>query len=265
MYSTNGLCCTRGIGIAVSALALASAATIAAADGVLVTYTFNGQPEQTLELDYIGPHFSGGFQYRTVLVLDGVPVTWDYVIRIAANGVHSLNGFTRVDNQSPEIVTLQSRSEWTFCPPLVSDVFMGGNHVVALNTFLGGGCLTAGDGPAVSIAATDSIAVNTAFWSPFNLCFGAGQGSTSAPWGTPIPSFPYPPGALPVRALAHEVSIGLTDGDLVTVNGLVAANGVKGDPAADADGDGVADCIDGCPDDPKKTEPGDCGCGVSDV
>jgi hypothetical protein len=33
----------------------------------------------------------------------------------------------------------------------------------------------------------------------------------------------------------------------------------------DGDGDGTDDCIDGCPDDPDKTEPGDCGCGVSDT
>jgi hypothetical protein len=33
----------------------------------------------------------------------------------------------------------------------------------------------------------------------------------------------------------------------------------------DGDGDGVADCVDGCPSDPAKTSPGVCGCGVSDV
>jgi hypothetical protein len=32
----------------------------------------------------------------------------------------------------------------------------------------------------------------------------------------------------------------------------------------DSDGDGVADCIDGCVEDAGKTEPGDCGCGVAD-
>jgi hypothetical protein len=32
----------------------------------------------------------------------------------------------------------------------------------------------------------------------------------------------------------------------------------------DTDGDGTADCNDGCPDDPDKTEPGICGCGVAD-
>eukprot|EP00892_Ulva_mutabilis_P010368 jgi/Ulvmu1/7703/UM039_0009.1 len=32
----------------------------------------------------------------------------------------------------------------------------------------------------------------------------------------------------------------------------------------DSDGDGVSDCNDGCPTDPDKTEPGRCGCGVSD-
>ncbi|MBL9148785.1 MAG: lamin tail domain-containing protein [Phycisphaerae bacterium] len=34
---------------------------------------------------------------------------------------------------------------------------------------------------------------------------------------------------------------------------------------ADTDGDGAADCVDGCPNDPAKTSPGTCGCGVSDV
>ncbi len=33
----------------------------------------------------------------------------------------------------------------------------------------------------------------------------------------------------------------------------------------DGDGDGAADCVDGCPSDPNKTAPGVCGCGVSDV
>ena len=33
----------------------------------------------------------------------------------------------------------------------------------------------------------------------------------------------------------------------------------------DSDGDGVGDCKDGCPNDPAKTEPGICGCGVADT
>jgi len=33
----------------------------------------------------------------------------------------------------------------------------------------------------------------------------------------------------------------------------------------DADGDMVADCIDLCPLDPNKSDPGDCGCGVPDT
>jgi parallel beta-helix repeat protein len=37
-----------------------------------------------------------------------------------------------------------------------------------------------------------------------------------------------------------------------------------GNPDTDSDGDGTADCIDGCPDDPNKIEPGECGCGVPD-
>ena len=33
----------------------------------------------------------------------------------------------------------------------------------------------------------------------------------------------------------------------------------------DTDGDGVDDCDDGCPEDPLKSAPGDCGCGVEDL
>ncbi len=35
--------------------------------------------------------------------------------------------------------------------------------------------------------------------------------------------------------------------------------------SADADGDGFANCVDGCPSDPLKQAPGQCGCGVSDL
>ncbi|MDH4291555.1 MAG: MopE-related protein, partial [Dehalococcoidia bacterium] len=38
-----------------------------------------------------------------------------------------------------------------------------------------------------------------------------------------------------------------------------------GVPDNDTDGDGTADCADQCPNDPNKTTPGVCGCGVSDV
>ena len=37
------------------------------------------------------------------------------------------------------------------------------------------------------------------------------------------------------------------------------------DEGFDSDSDGTADCVDGCPDDPNKTAPGTCGCGVADT
>ena len=36
-------------------------------------------------------------------------------------------------------------------------------------------------------------------------------------------------------------------------------------PDVDTDGDGTADCVDDCPTDPTKTAPGDCGCGLPDT
>ncbi|MCB9286487.1 MAG: T9SS type A sorting domain-containing protein [Lewinellaceae bacterium] len=40
---------------------------------------------------------------------------------------------------------------------------------------------------------------------------------------------------------------------------------VAGGPDTDSDGDGTVDCNDGCPYDPNKVAPGDCGCGVPDT
>ncbi len=42
-------------------------------------------------------------------------------------------------------------------------------------------------------------------------------------------------------------------------------NGVPDECQADADGDGVIDPCDGCPADPNKTDPGNCGCGTPDT
>ncbi|MFM7052004.1 MAG: lamin tail domain-containing protein, partial [Planctomycetota bacterium] len=38
-----------------------------------------------------------------------------------------------------------------------------------------------------------------------------------------------------------------------------------GVPDTDSDADGTPNCFDGCPNDPGKTDPGDCGCGVPDL
>ena len=43
------------------------------------------------------------------------------------------------------------------------------------------------------------------------------------------------------------------------------ANGVPDECQADSDGDGRIDACDGCPNDPAKTSPGQCGCGVPDT
>lgn len=56
--------------------------------------------------------------------------------------------------------------------------------------------------------------------------------------------------------------------DCITADAQVVANTVVvtfGAVGADTDSDGTPDCIDGCPTDANKTEPGVCGCGVSDA
>ncbi len=59
---------------------------------------------------------------------------------------------------------------------------------------------------------------------------------------------------------------GVGDGQDIAdgVSGDCDANGIPDDCESDTDADGVIDACDECPDDPDKTAPGDCGCGVAD-
>ena len=68
-----------------------------------------------------------------------------------------------------------------------------------------------------------------------------------------------------VDDLSVEVAFALTAHDRVSVGTLFDIDPDPDDCAADADSDGLPDWLDGCPDDPDKVEPGDCGCGVADA
>ncbi|MBN2562615.1 MAG: hypothetical protein JXQ75_16950 [Phycisphaerae bacterium] len=48
-------------------------------------------------------------------------------------------------------------------------------------------------------------------------------------------------------------------------NNVIVRPNAANDPSEDADGDGVPDCFDDCPNDPNKTSSGACGCGVPDT
>ncbi|MHC4445155.1 MAG: FG-GAP repeat domain-containing protein [Planctomycetota bacterium] len=56
---------------------------------------------------------------------------------------------------------------------------------------------------------------------------------------------------------------GWTTGGL-NVSEIYRNDGRCGDPLLDTDLDGVPDCVDNCPADPNKSEPGTCGCGTPD-
>jgi CxxC motif-containing protein (DUF1111 family)/subtilisin-like proprotein convertase family protein len=57
----------------------------------------------------------------------------------------------------------------------------------------------------------------------------------------------------------------LTDGCPSDPNKVLPGQCGCGVPDLDTDGDGSADCVDGCPSDPAKTAPGACGCDVPDT
>jgi hypothetical protein len=66
-------------------------------------------------------------------------------------------------------------------------------------------------------------------------------------------------------ATAGTYFIKVYEGNSPAESQLYKITATVGASCPDTDGDGVNDCIDGCPNDPQKTAPGICGCGVSDV
>lgn len=51
---------------------------------------------------------------------------------------------------------------------------------------------------------------------------------------------------------------------VVSVGSDCDGDGISDDCELDSDGDGIVDDCDGCPDDPEKSAPGECGCGVTE-
>jgi hypothetical protein len=91
----------------------------------------------------------------------------------------------------------------------------------------------------------------------------ANRSVTVQPDTAPPPPPPLPPVSNPDRDGdgVPDYLDGCPDDPRKTAPGLCGC----GVSDADRDGDGVPDCLDACPDDPDKTEPGLCGCGVSDA
>jgi hypothetical protein len=82
-----------------------------------------------------------------------------------------------------------------------------------------------------------------------------GQPYFANPDDTPLPPPTYNPGWLPTVD-----NFDCTDGEAPL---SVTGDGTEG--GGDSDDDGTPDALDGCPDDPNKTAPGACGCGVADT
>lgn len=72
-------------------------------------------------------------------------------------------------------------------------------------------------------------------------------------------------GVMTISCSAFECTVpgDCNDGDPCTADSCVNNNCVN--TPIDSDNDGTPDCIDGCPNDPGKTDPGACGCGIADT
>ena len=111
-----------------------------------------------------------------------------------------------------------------------------------------------GTGVAIDIATGSGCAwtaTSSAGWLSLSQTSGSGGGSIDFSVGI-------------------NTSVEARSGTIVLDNGVADVVSISitqdGDPcAADSDGDGVGDCDDACPNDPNKTSPGACGCGVSDI
>jgi hypothetical protein len=74
-------------------------------------------------------------------------------------------------------------------------------------------------------------------------------------------------GGIDLSAIFTQIAgyLGCDDHDTCTTDRCNTDTNLCEYEAIDTDGDGTPDCHDGCPEDPAKTEPGQCGCGVPDT
>ena len=115
--------------------------------------------------------------------------------------------------------------------------FSGTSSPVAVSVGAGAGCAW--------------TATSNAAW--LVLSGGSGSGDGSATFTVELN------GSASARSATIAVSNGVASD--VTISIEQEGNAC----AVDSDGDGVGDCDDGCPNDPNKTSPGACGCGVADT
>ena len=76
-----------------------------------------------------------------------------------------------------------------------------------------------------------------------------------------------PAAPIPATAISDCNGNGIDDADDIAGGDSsdCDGNGVPDECQTDSDGDGLIDACDECPDDPEKSQPGDCGCGTPDT
>jgi len=110
-----------------------------------------------------------------------------------------------------------------------------------------------GDPASFTVVATGSGTL-TYRWrrNGSNLSDGGNISGATTPTLTINPTLAGSPGTYTVRVTNNWGSV-------------TSANRTLSFETTDTDGDGTIDCTDGCPNDPNKTVPGICGCGVADT
>ncbi|MDG2029414.1 MAG: dockerin type I domain-containing protein, partial [Phycisphaerales bacterium] len=74
-----------------------------------------------------------------------------------------------------------------------------------------------------------------------------------------------PDGSLVFRITLDQIGSTIDMCEDLSITVTYVAEGACTPNSTDSDGDGTPDCDDACPNDPKKTDPGLCGCGLSDA
>ena len=94
------------------------------------------------------------------------------------------------------------------------------------------------------------------------LCNGLTADGPS-PWKEEIESSSDGSGTFLLPAGDYFVMFGEARSGTIRITSCIDSDGDG--VSDDSDGDGVSDCVDNCPDDPNKTDPGACGCGNEDT
>ncbi|MFN0242432.1 MAG: thrombospondin type 3 repeat-containing protein, partial [Planctomycetota bacterium] len=207
---------------------------------------------------------TGAFEPATTTATGAVPPGLSTVAHTALTFAQSGSGQSFMGFQTTSLTT-GTKAQWLAAIGDPANWIFGASGTLPSGSIFVGSCQS----PSITAQPAHShVCVGTA--TSFSVG-AAGSETLSYQWrldGSDLTEgAPFSGVHSPVLSIAFAGAFESGAYDVVVTNACGSAassTALLSIDSADADADGTADCADGCPNDPTKSEPGICGCGVAD-